>query len=251
MKSKDDLISYGKLKGIHCLPSETVRVMYFKTTGKTFDDLEDEHHQNALTYSFTKIIVQDYYIWVDFQHPFIKNLDIDKYFYYNRKGYFTEATKKIKEDVLIFDVKVIEYDMKFTEIKNHSTWISVKNNYLYIRKKDMIGRYYIIYKKITPGVKIIRSNAIKSKRELEEAAYKQSLENITKNINGMIEDKKIVEFKETNFQPVEELKQIPTEEIKYGEEIKHGETKYVLINEKIISRIPVLTDSVSVNKMSI
>ena len=191
---KKHLIDYCKIVKKDCNPKDSVRYIYETFFHKPFYEIENRYLRDGIDYCKLKTKI----LFLDFDVIRIRELKMDEYFYYNKKVIFYENEIKIKEGVLIFNVRIIDACYELTEVK-HFSWIKPEGNYFRIKKEEDNGKYYIIYDKFSATPDPVRRTKRRTRREIEEEEYQKSMENISKTLKQMSEDKKQHEFKKENF----------------------------------------------------
>lgn len=212
-KSKNDLIEFASISGVKCLPNESVRAIYRKLAGRSFEDLEDEHNKQNLNNINNRMKVQNKCFYIDFSNGLFNRFDLDKTFYYNEYGIFAEGEQVIRNDIIFYDVSVVELDGgELKEIKNFSDWLTVSNNYFKIKKISNFGIYYISFKKLKTNHPNILETFNKqtdpdtptpkrrslTKKELEKIESDKSIENISNNLNTMLINERAMEMLKSN-----------------------------------------------------
>ena len=191
--SKQDLIDYGKLKGVDCDYNESVENIYNCVTGKTIKELEKfvETRNKVNTESFIK--VEDKVVYIDLAHPDLNEIPDNDFFFVSKKG-TSQVMGRLKNNVILFNIHIflVEDELKLTKNVN---WLEIKNNYFKVRKFSPEGKIYIYYKKIT--TKEIDTKP-KRRRSLSREKTEQSLQRISGNLNKMVLQKKEDQFKQAN-----------------------------------------------------
>ena len=241
LKCKNELIEYGKLCGVICLENESVRAMYYKITGKPFEDFEDDHNRQKMRSINNKATIKNKCFYINFNNGIFNRFDIDKILYYNESGIFCEGEIKPKLDVLIFNISVIELDAGvLKEVKNFSEWLTAKNDYLRIQKISNFGEYYISFKEININLETTVDDSTDtkplSKKELEKIDSDIAIENISKNLKQMVINERALDLLHSNTQQKVDNESYVIKAL--SETSQNIPAANIIINEDIVKTLP-------------